>query len=159
MTTSRTAVDKTRITPAAAAGRWSAWNRSAWAGRIASGLPVAFLLFDAIGKLLQPAPVVEGTVRLGYQATVLTGLGLLLIGCLTLYLIPRTAVLGAVLLTGYLGGAVASHVRIADPLFSHVLFPVYVALLLWGGLWIREGRLRALLPIRTFERHSRETAS
>ena len=94
---------------------------------------------DAFGKLLQPAPVVEGTVRLGYQATVLTGQGLLLIG--------------------YLGGVVASHVRIADPLFSHVLFPVYVALLLWGGLWIREGRLRALLPIRTFESHSRETAS
>jgi hypothetical protein len=119
-----------------------------WTGRIMSGLPALFLLIDAVGKLLRPAPVVEGTVQLGYPESVILGLGIVLLICTILYLIPRTAILGAILLTGYLGGAVATHVRVGSPLFSHILFPVYVAVLVWGGLFLREERLRALIPLR-----------
>ncbi|HEX8253325.1 MAG TPA: DoxX family protein [Thermoanaerobaculia bacterium] len=115
-------------------------------GRVLSGLAVLFLLFDAIGKLLQPAAAVEGTTQLGWSADVLVPLGIIQFVCLFLYLLPRTSFLGAVLWTGYLGGAIATHVRVDNPLFSHVLFPVYVAALLWGGLWLRDRRVRALLP-------------
>jgi hypothetical protein len=120
-----------------------------WAGRILSALPVLFLLTDGVMKLLKPAPVVETTARLGYPASTLTGLGILLILCTLLYVIPRTSILGAILLTGYLGGAVATHVRVGDPLFSHALFPTYLGILLWGGLYLREERLRALIPLRS----------
>jgi hypothetical protein len=113
-----------------------------------SALPALFLFVDGIWKLVKPAPVVEGTVQLGYPESVLLGLGLVLITCTVLYVIPRTAVLGAILLTGYLGGAIATHVRVASPLFSHMLFPVYVAVLIWGGLYLRDERLRALIPLR-----------
>ena len=85
---------------------------------------------------------------LGWPVSLAIPLGILLLSCLALYAIPRTAVLGAILLTGYLGGAVATHVRVADPLFSHVLFPVYVGAMLWGGLYLRDARLRALIPFR-----------
>ncbi len=88
---------------------------------------------------------IEGTTRLGYPAHVVRGLGVVEVACLALYLFPRTAPLGAVLWTGYLGGAIATHVRIGSPLFSHVLFPIYVAAMLWGGLWLRDPRVRALL--------------
>jgi DoxX-like family len=121
---------------------------SLWTGRIMTGLPALFLLIDAVGKLVKPAPVVEGTVQLGYPESVLLGLGIVLLACTILYLIPQTAVLGAILLTGYLGGAVATHVRVGSPLFSHILFPVYVAVLIWGGLYLRDERLRALIPLR-----------
>jgi ABC-type transport system involved in cytochrome c biogenesis permease component len=119
-----------------------------WTGRIMSGLPALFLLIDAVGKLLRPAPVVETTVQLGYPESVLLGLGIVLLTCTILYLMPRTAVLGAILLTGYLGGAIATHVRVGSPLFSHILFPVYLAVLIWGGLFLRDERLRALIPLR-----------
>jgi hypothetical protein len=119
-----------------------------WTGRIMSGLPALFLLIDAIGKLVKPAAVVEGTVQLGYPESVLLGLGIVLLTCTVLYVIPRTAIFGAILLTGYLGGAVATHVRVGSPLFSHILFPVYVAVLIWGGLYLRDERLRALIPVR-----------
>ncbi|HEX9986560.1 MAG TPA: DoxX family protein [Thermoanaerobaculia bacterium] len=119
----------------------------AWTGRVLSALGVLFLLFDAIGKLMQPVPVVEGTAQLGWPVTVLLSLGIVQLVCLIAYLIPRTSVLGAILWTGYLGGAVATHVRIGNPLFSHILFPTYIAALLWVGLWLRDRRLRALLPI------------
>lgn len=121
-----------------------------WTGRTMSALPALFLFMDGIGKLVKPAPVVEGTVQLGYPESVLLGLGLVLITCTVLYVIPRTAVLGAILLTGYLGGAIATHVRVASPLFSHMLFPVYVAVLIWGGLYLRDERLRALIPLRRY---------
>jgi len=121
---------------------------SLWTGRIMTGLPALFLLIDAVGKLVKPAPVVEGTVQLGYPESVLLGLGIVLLACTILYLIPQTAVLGAILLTGYLGGAVATHVRVGSPLFSHILFAVYVAVLIWGGLYLRDERLRALIPLR-----------
>jgi hypothetical protein len=119
-----------------------------WTGRIMSVLPALFLFIDGVGKLVKPAPVVEGTVQLGYPESVLLGLGIVLLTCTVIYVIPRTAVLGAILLTGYLGGAVATHVRVGSPLLSHILFPVYVAVLIWGGLYLRDKRLRALIPVR-----------
>ena len=119
-----------------------------WTGRIMSALPALFLLVDGVGKLIKPAPVVEGTVQLGYPESVLLGLGIVLLTCTILYTIPRTAILGAILLTGYLGGAIGTHVRVGSPLFSHILFPVYLAVLIWGGLYLRDERLRALIPLR-----------
>ncbi len=119
-----------------------------WAGRIISALPALFLLLDGVGKLVKPAPVVEGTIRLGYPESVILGLGIVLIACTILYVIPRTSILGAILLTGYLGGAVATHVRVGDPWFP-VFFPIIVGVLAWGGLYLRDDRLRALIPLRS----------
>jgi hypothetical protein len=119
-----------------------------WAGRIMSALPALFLLVDGVAKLAKPAPVVEGTVKLGYPESVIVPLGIILLTCTILYVIPRTSVLGAILLTGYLGGAVATHVRVGDPLFTHVLFPVYLGVLIWGGLYLRDDRLPALIPLK-----------
>jgi hypothetical protein len=119
-----------------------------WTGRILSALAILFLLFDTIGKLLRLPPFVEGTTQLGYPASAVLGIGILELLCLVGYLIPRTAILGAVLLTGYLGGAVATHVRVGSPLFTHILFPIYVGGLIWGGLYLRDSRLRALLQAR-----------
>jgi hypothetical protein len=114
-----------------------------WTGRVLSGLPIAFLLLDAVMKLVKPSVVVEGTTQLGYPESVIFGLGILLLTCTLLYAVPRTSILGAILLTGYLGGAVATHVR--NPLFSHILFPVYLGMMIWGGIFLRENRLRALI--------------
>jgi hypothetical protein len=99
-------------------------------------------------KLVKPAIVVNATVQLGYPEGVILPLGIILLGCVILYLIPPTSVLGAILLTGYLGGAVATQVRVGNPLFSHILFPSYVGMLLWGGLWLRDPRLRKFIPLR-----------
>ena len=119
-----------------------------WAGTVIGAVPVLFLLFDSAIKLAVIQPVVESFAQLGWPVHVAAGLGLLELVCVALYMVPRTAVLGAILLTGYLGGAIATHVRVENPLFTHVLFPVYVALLLWGGLYLREPGLRALVPVR-----------
>jgi hypothetical protein len=116
-----------------------------WTGRVLSGLAVAFLLVDAIGKLLQVGPVVEGTVKLGYRADVVFPLGVALLVGVALYAVPRTSVLGAIYLTAFLGGAVATHVRVGSPLVTHVLFGVYVAAFVWGGLVLRDPRVLALL--------------
>ena len=116
---------------------------SLWAGRIISILPVLFLLLDGIMKLVKPPVVVEATVNLGYPESVIVCLGVVLVACTILYLIPRTAVLGAILLTGYLGGAVATHVRVGGPLFS-IIFPVIFGVMLWGGLYLRDERVRSL---------------
>jgi hypothetical protein len=118
------------------------------AARITTGVSVAFLLFDATFKLFATPEAIEGTMELGYSPDVIVPLGLVQLGCLFLYLVPRTAILGALLWTGYLGGAIATHVRVGNPLFSHTLFPIYVAVLLWAGLWLRDMRVRALLPLR-----------
>jgi hypothetical protein len=118
-----------------------------WAGRIMSGVPAIFLLFDGIMKLVKPPVVVQATVQLGYPESVIVKLGLVLTASTVLYLIPRTAVLGAILLTGYLGGAIATNVRVGNPLFSFILFPVYLAVLLWGGLYLRDRRLQSLIPL------------
>ena len=117
---------------------------SLWAGRILSALPVLFLLLDGVMKVVKPKFVVEATVQLGYPESVIVALGVVLVACTILYLIPRTAVLGAILLTGYLGGAVATHVRVGGPLFS-ILMPVILGAMLWGGLYLRDERVRSLV--------------
>jgi hypothetical protein len=119
-----------------------------WSGRVLSGLVIVFLLFDGAIKLV-PWPVVTETMdRMGYGSseTLARSLGLITLVCTVLYAVPPTSILGAILLTGYLGGAIASHVRIGSPLFSHVLFGLYLGLMVWGGLWLRDRNLRALLP-------------
>jgi len=122
-------------------------NTRVWIGRIASGLPALFLLVDGVMKLIKPAVVVETTMKLGYAESTILPLGLLLIACTIVYLITRTAVLGAILLTGYLGGAVATHVRAAEGSFP-IVFPVIFGTLIWLGLYLRDTRLQALLPLR-----------
>ena len=118
-----------------------------WAGRVISALPALFLLVDGAMKLVKPQVVVETTVDLGFAESVILPLGIVLVVCTILYLIPQTAVLGAVLLTGYLGGAVATQVRAERELFA-ILFPVALGTLLWGGLVLRDDRLRTLIPQR-----------
>jgi hypothetical protein len=120
-----------------------------WGGRIASGLVILFLLFDATIKIIRLAPALEGTARLGYSVSIVLPLGTVLLVCVVLYMIPRTSILGAILLTGYLGGAVASNVRVGNPLFGYILAPVYVAVLLWLGLFLRDSRVRELIPLRS----------
>lgn len=119
-----------------------------WTGRTLSTLAALFLLLDGVMKLLKPAPVVEGTIMLGYPESAITGIGVTLIICTILYVVPPTAILGAILLTGYLGGAIATHVRVESPLFTHILAPTYFAALVWGGLYLRDPGLRQLLPLR-----------
>jgi len=116
-----------------------------WAGRVLTGIPVAFMLFDATIKFAHIPEVAEGSLKLGWPTHLNPVLGLVILGCLALHLWPRTAVLGATLLTGYLGGAVAIHLRVGDPLATHVLFPVYVGALFWAGLVLRDTRVRALV--------------
>jgi hypothetical protein len=123
-------------------------KKSLWAGRITSALPILFLLIDGVMKLFKPRVVVETTVQLGYPAGVILPLGIVLLISTVLYLIPRTAMLGAILLTGYLGGAVATHVRVGAGLFP-VLFPVIFGVLIWLGLYLRDERMRALMPLRS----------
>ena len=123
-------------------------NRALWAARIIGMLPVLFLLLDGVIKLFRPAPVVESFAQLGYPESLALGIGVLELVCIVLYLIPRTSVLGAILLTGYLGGAIASHVRIGSELFS-ILLPIILGVMLWGGLFLRDDRLRTLLPLRS----------
>lgn len=130
--------------PRATARREVPSRRAIVTGRILSGLAILFLLFDATLKLLQLAPAVEATAQLGYPTSLIQTIAIIQLACLVIYLVPRTSLLGAVLWTGYLGGAVATHVRVGSPLFSHILFPVYIAALLWAGLWLRSSRLRGL---------------
>jgi len=115
-----------------------------WAGRIQSALGSLFCLFDGAMKLVKPPLVVQATVQLGYPESAIVGIGVTLLVCTLLYIVPRTSAVGAVLLTGYLGGAVASNVRAGMPLFN-VVFPIILAALLWGGLWLRDLRVRGLL--------------
>ena len=123
-------------------------RKALWAGIIIGALPTLMLLFSGVAKLAKPAGVVTEFSRLGYPENVILGIGILEITCTVVYIIPRVSVLGAILLTGYLGGAVATHVRIGDPIFN-VLGPVIFGALLWGGLYLRDQRLRALLPLRS----------
>jgi hypothetical protein len=117
-------------------------------GYVLTALVALFLTFDTTLKVLRLGPAVQGTAALGYQTDAVLWIGIIELVCLGVYLVPGTAVLGALLLTGYLGGAIASQLRVGSPLLSHTLFPIYVALLLWGGLYLRETRLRQLLPLR-----------
>lgn len=122
-----------------------AGSAAVWSGRILSGVAAAFLTLDGVMKLVPLSVVTETMAQLGWPADVATArlLGVLTLGATLLYALPRTAVLGAILLTAYLGGAVATHVRVGSPLFSHVLFGVYLGAMLWGGLWLRNLRVRA----------------
>jgi hypothetical protein len=121
-----------------------------WTGRILSTLTILFLVMDIVFKFIRPIPpqVMQSMTQLGFQPSLLTAIGILLTICTVLYVIPATSVLGALLLTGYLGGAVSVQVRVGNPLFGYVLFPVYVGVLMWAGLCLRESRLLALLPLR-----------
>ena len=118
---------------------------------VMSGLVIAFMLFDSGMKLAAMDVVLKSSAELGYPPTVefARGLGIVALICTALYAWPRTATLGAVLLTAYMGGTVATHLRAGSPLFTHMLFGVYLALLAWGGLYLREPRLKALLPFRS----------
>ena len=120
-------------------------NKLRWTGRVLSALPVLFLIMDATMKLLRVPVAVQGTAKLGYPVGMIVPLGVIEAVSLVLYLYRRTALFGVIILTGYLGGAVATHVHAGDPLFSHILFPVYFATFLWAGLCLRDRRFRALL--------------
>ncbi len=119
-----------------------------WTGRVLSSIAVAFMFVDSVGKLLRLPPVIEATAQLGYPAASVVPIGVILLCCTAAYAIPRTSVLGAVLTTAYLGGAVASQLRAGNPLLTHVLFPTYVAALVWGGLILRDAELRAFVVRR-----------
>jgi hypothetical protein len=119
-------------------------NKMVWAGRIVSALPVLMLVFSAVVKLIKPADVLTEFARLGYPESVVIGIGILELLCTVVYVIPRTSILGAILLTGYLGGATATHVRISDPFIPPVLF----GMLVWVGLYLRDPHVRALIPLR-----------
>ena len=122
--------------------------KTIWVGRILSALAILFLSFDTIVKVLRLPIAIDGTTQLGYPESSVFVIGIIQLVCLVLYVIPQTSVFGAILFTGYLGGAIATHLRIGSPLFTHILFPIYVAVLIWGGLYAREPRLRAVIPIR-----------
>lgn len=120
-----------------------------WVGIVVSTVPILFLAFDGVIKLARIQPVLDSFAQMGVPDHLAVGIGILELTCLALYTLPRTSVLGAVMLTGFLGGAISLKVRIDDPLFSHTLFPVYVGLFLWGGLFLRENRLGRIFPVRT----------
>ena len=130
--------------PAIAVGTIS--NGEIWTGRVLSGLAIVFLLFDGAIKLVPLDIVITTSQQLGIPAELARTLGVLTLVCTILYAIPRTSVLGAILLTGYMGGAIYTHLRAGSPLFTHTLFGVYLAVLIWGGLYLRDERVRALIP-------------
>jgi hypothetical protein len=123
-------------------------KKSVWTRRFLSGIVTAFLLFDAIIHLLRPAPVVEAFARLHLPISLAVELGIIELVSIALYVIPRTSILGAILLTGYLGGAIATQLPISNSLFGEILFPVYVGAIVWGGIYLRDDRLRSLIPLR-----------
>lgn len=122
-----------------------------WTGRVLSGIVIAFMAMDTVFKFMRPVPpqVSEAFTHLGLPLSLGNTLGVLIVICTVLYAIPKTTVFGAILLTGYWGGAVLTHLRVGDPLFSHILFPTYLGVLAWLGIWLREPRLRAVLPLRS----------
>jgi len=119
-----------------------------WSGRVISALVSLLLIMDAVMKIVKAPAAMEGTTKLGYPAAVVPGIGVALLVSVVLYLLPATSVLGAILITGYMGGAVASNLRVGNPWLRYTLFPVYVGILLWAGLFLRDSRLRAMIPIR-----------
>ncbi|HET7553525.1 MAG TPA: DoxX family protein [Gemmatimonadaceae bacterium] len=119
-----------------------------WTGRILSGLAILFLVFDTVIKLIARPEVAASMQQLGYPTELSLVIGIIELVCLVLYIIPATSVLGAILFTGYLGGAIATHLRLENPLFTHILFPTYIAALIWGGLYLRDVRVRTLVALR-----------
>ncbi len=122
-------------------------RKALWAGRILSGIAIVFTLFDSVTKILRVDEVVKASAKFGYPVGLLPTIGIILFVCLIVYAIPRTSILGALLITGYLGGAVEANLRVGSPLFSNALFPVYFAVLVWGGLFLREQRVREFFSI------------
>lgn len=118
-----------------------------WTSYIMSGIVILFMLMDSIMKFVKPTEVIEGTLALGFKEGHLVTMGSLGLISTLLYIYPRTAILGAVLLTGYFGGAMATHVRLDNPLFTHILFTGYLGIMMWGGLWLRNLKLRELFPV------------
>ena len=127
-------------------------KRGVRTGYVLTSLAVVFMLFDSVTKLLQVDAVIKASAQLGYSAGQVFAVGAILLGCIILYVIPRTAVLGAVLITGYLGGAVEANFHSGTPAFSNALFPVYFAVIVWGGIYLRERRIRDIVPFRTSQR-------
>lgn len=123
-----------------------------WTARIMSGIVILFMLMDSIMKFIQPEEVVSGTVELGFSAHHLIPIGILGLVSVLLYAYPKTSLLGAILLTGYWGGAIATHIRLDNPLFTHILFPVYLGILAWGGIWLIEENMRDLIPFKKKKR-------
>jgi hypothetical protein len=136
-----TTIETTINAPAVSKGRL-------WTARIMGGLVIAFMLVDSIFKFIPNEQVTAGTIELGYQAHHIPIMGALGFLSILLFIIPRTQIIGAILLTGYFGGAIATHLRLDNPLFSHILFPVYLAVLAWGSLWLKNEQLRKLLTTR-----------
>jgi DoxX-like family len=124
-------------------------KKTLWTGRIFSGLVAAFLLLDAVMHLMKPAPVVEAFAKLGFPLRLAVTVGIVELVCVVLYVIPRTSILGAILLTGYLGGAIATQLPTGNSLFGEVLFPIYIGVIVWGGIYLRDERLRTLIPLRS----------
>ena len=124
-------------------------KKKLWTGRIMSIIVILFLLFDGITKLIVVEEAVNGTVQLGYPESTVQVIGLILLVCLIIYIVPRTSVFGAILLTGFLGGAVATQLRIGNPLFSNILFPVYLGILLWGGIFLRDNKLKGIISLKS----------
>ena len=120
---------------------------SLWAGRIMGALAILFLIFDGVVKVMQIPQAVEPTMKFGYAASMVLTLGVIELACLVLYIIPRTAVFGAILMTGYLGGAIATQMRVGAEPFS-IVFPIIIGALIWGALFLRDSQLRALIPVR-----------
>ena len=123
-------------------------KKALWAGRIVSALPILFLLLDSVIKLVLISQVSDTVDQLGFPVRLARGIAIIELVSLILYIVPRTSILGAILLTGFLGGAVAAHVRVGNPLFTHTLFPVYVGGMIWLGLYLRDEQLRNLVPMR-----------
>jgi len=123
-------------------------QKTVWAGRIVSAFAVLFLVLDGVTHLMKPAPVAEAFQRLAFPLSLSIELGVIELACVVVYAIPRTSILGAILLTGYLGGAVATHLRVLDPLFD-TIFPILIGALVWGGIYLRDARLRALVPFKS----------
>ncbi len=119
-----------------------------WTGRVMSWIVILFMLMDGVGKLAKPEAVIKGTLDLGYAEHHIAIMGIIGLIATVLYAIGRTSVLGAILLTAYFGGAIASNMRLDNPLFSHILFPVYLGILMWGGLWLRNEKLQQLIPLK-----------
>ena len=122
------------------------WMR--WTGWVLTALFTLFLLMDASMKVIKAQVVIDTTAKMQLPESMIVPIGVIELACLALYLWPRTAVLGAVLFTGVMGGAISAHWRLGDPLFSHVLFGVYLGAVMWGGLWLRDARLRSVIPFR-----------
>lgn len=123
-------------------------SKTIWAGRVITAIVVLFMLFDSITKILKVNAVVKASAQFGYSANTIMIVGIILFACVLVYLYPRTAILGAVLLTGYLGGAVEANLRIGSPLFTTLLFPVYFGILVWAGLYLRNQRVREFISFR-----------